>query len=174
MLIILHFPDESAQPWPPEDPTRHQTHPDYANGDDHELVLPDSPWTFENGSLNPALEPYNTRRRGPGLRNRAAKSSIAMQTTDTSDVPPYHPDYGNGRSRPRYDTSSDEESGYDSDEMRYNGGGDVSMNIGEEGYEVREIDREEILGRYIMSRGQEAGHYRRYDPNTNDEYSDRL
>ncbi len=35
---------------------------------------------------------------------------------------------------------------------------------GSEGYEVRPIDREQLLTEYIESRAQEAGHYRRYVP----------
>jgi len=35
---------------------------------------------------------------------------------------------------------------------------------GSEGYEVRSIDREQLLAEYIASRGQETGHYQRYVP----------
>lgn len=35
---------------------------------------------------------------------------------------------------------------------------------GSEGYEVLPVDREEILRRYIESRGEEDGRYRRYVP----------
>ena len=38
------------------------------------------------------------------------------------------------------------------------------MRRGSEGYEVRSIDREQLLAEYIATRGQEAGHYRRYVP----------
>ena len=38
------------------------------------------------------------------------------------------------------------------------------MRRGSEGYEVRPVDREEILKRYIMSRGEEAGRFKRYVP----------
>lgn len=35
---------------------------------------------------------------------------------------------------------------------------------GSEGYEVQSIDREEILRRYIETRGEEAGRYKVYVP----------
>lgn len=35
---------------------------------------------------------------------------------------------------------------------------------GSEGYEVRPIDREQLLAEYITDRAQEDGHYRRYVP----------
>lgn len=159
---------------------RHKAHPDYADGDNHELVLPDSPWTYESGSVNPSLEPSNAYRRASKARTRTeAKSSrhtnIAHTTGFASSVPPYHPDYNAdgdvGRQGYASHSSDDEDSDLDSDEFRYNGGGAV-MRVGEEGYEVQEVDREEILRRYIMSRGQEAGHYRRYVPETDDRHSD--
>ena len=48
-----------------------------------------------------------------------------------------------------------------SDEFRYSEAGH-DVREGSEGYEVKPVDREEILRRYILSRGEEAGHYQRY------------
>ena len=49
----------------------------------------------------------------------------------------------------------------------YNGGHIVRR--GSEGYEIRPVDREEILRRYILSRGSEAGRYKRYVPEPDSE-----
>ncbi|KAJ7610808.1 zf-DHHC-domain-containing protein [Roridomyces roridus] len=61
--------EEGAQSWPPRDPA------EMHDGDpDNEFTLPASPWTYENGSVNPDLQP---RRRNNGA----------------SSLPPFHPDY---------------------------------------------------------------------------------
>lgn len=53
----------------------------------------------------------------------------------------------------------------DDDEYEYGKlGGMVRARRGSEGYEVRPVDREEILRRYIESRGEEAGRYNLYEP----------
>ncbi|KAJ7040294.1 zf-DHHC-domain-containing protein [Mycena alexandri] len=65
----------------------------------------DSPWTYENGSVNPELQASNSsapRRRKNGNGNGA------------SALPPYHPDYqAGGGNADEYDTDDDD------DEYRY-------------------------------------------------------
>ncbi|CAK5264447.1 unnamed protein product [Mycena citricolor] len=121
--------------WPPEDP-------DFMPRDDR-FKLPDSPWTYENGSVNPDLEPSNAARRRK-LANGA------------SALPPYHPDY-----RPADDTEASESS--DEDEYRETGRG-VKIRRGSEGYEVRPAQREDMLQRYLAEFGEESQSYHRYIP----------
>jgi len=75
-------------------------------------------------------------------------------------VPPYHPDY-----EPPQEESDD---GYrdndDDDGERFAQYEQARVRRGSQGYEVRAIDREQLLAEYIASRGQEAGYYRRYEP----------
>ena len=115
------------------------------------MTLPDSPWTYENGSLNPDLEPSNARIRTASRRRKNAP--------DASSVPPWHPEYQETRSDHDSLASSDGEAEY-SFEGRLGG----MVRRGSEGYEVLPVDREEILRRYIESRGEEDGRYRRYVP----------
>ena len=69
-------------------------------------------------------------------------------------------------STPSWPSSFDEydQSDSDNDEMPPWDGPKVRR--GSEGYEVREETREEILRRYIESRGEEVGRYQRYVPQT--------
>lgn len=164
-LISGCFLGVDAQPWPPEDPSRFRVHPDFASvdDDDHQLVLPESPWTYENGSVNPNLEPSSAYRR-------ASKRKI--KDNFVSNVPPYHPDYvepsaTSQRQSPSYD--NDSSSSRESVNDRYTGN---VVREGSEGYEVKQVDREEILRRYILSRGEEVGRYRRYAPETSSEEDD--
>lgn len=154
-----------AQPWPPEDPSRFRVHPDFASvdDDDHQLVLPESPWTYENGSVNPNLEPSSAYRRA---------SKRKTNGNFVSNVPPYHPDYVEPSATSQHQSPSfdeDSSSSRDSDNFRYTGN---VVREGSEGYEVKQVDREEILRRYILSRGEEVGRYRRYAPETSSEEDD--
>ena len=134
--------------------------------DEHELELPTSPWTYENGSVNPSLEPSNAYRRRAAKANRRTR-----QVEGISDVPPYHPDYGKATatSYNRYPEESDES---DSDEYRYYEGR-RRVRRGSEGYEVQmsPVDREAILRRYMWTRGEEVGRYKTYKPETPSESS---
>jgi len=123
------------QSWPPRDPAEmHEGDPD------KEFVLPDSPWTYENGSVNPDLQPNITRRRNNGA----------------SSLPPYHPDYRpGGDATDAYSTDDDE---YD-DERADNS--KTRVRRGSEGYEVRPGAREDILARYLSEIGEK---YHRYIP----------
>ncbi|KAI0050570.1 hypothetical protein FA95DRAFT_1487053, partial [Auriscalpium vulgare] len=127
--------------WPPQDPTAVSHDPD------HKFELPDSPWTYENGSVNPDLKPSSARAR--------RRHPVAA-------VPPFHPDYQQADDYTSPETSDDD---YGSDAGEYAEGRLGGMvRRGSEGYEVRQVDREEILRRYVESRGEEAGRYRRYVP----------
>ncbi|KAF7303195.1 Palmitoyltransferase PFA4 [Mycena kentingensis (nom. inval.)] len=105
--------------------------------------LPDSPWTYENGSVNPDLRPSNsaTRRRKAGV----------------SALPPYHPDYGVA-------AESESEDEYEEDQSR------VRVRRGSEGYEVRPGNREDMLARYLNEMGERQ--YRYYVPEPQSESSD--
>ena len=54
----------------------------------------------------------------------------------------------------------------DSDDDEIMPWGGPKVRRGSEGYEVREESREEILRRYIESRGEDVGRYQRYVPET--------
>lgn len=119
--------------------------------------------------MNPNLQPSNAYRR---------TQAAGGQT----NVPPYHPAYrphtqlsggsdsdderqsistpSRHASSHEYDHPSDDED----NEMTY--WDRPKVRRGSEGFEVREETREEILRRYIESRGEEAGRYRRYVPET--------
>jgi palmitoyltransferase ZDHHC6 len=88
-----------------------------------------------------------------------------------SAVPPYHPDY---------EPAEEWENKEDDDDDDDDGGGGFAeyergmarVRRGSEGYEVRSIDREQLLAEYIAHRGQESGHYHRYMPEPQSEPSD--
>ncbi|TDL20994.1 hypothetical protein BD410DRAFT_699683, partial [Rickenella mellea] len=160
------------QPWPPADPTGYNPYAsaccdDDDNGDGHKLDLPTSPWTYENGSVNPNLRPSNAyQRRQKGGRRRGEGGGGFV-----SSVPPYHPDYQDDQhdhpSKNDNDQAEAEEesasSHTDSEDYHYSPYGH-RVRRGSEGMEVQPVDREEILRRYILSRGEEAGRYQRYEP----------
>ncbi|TFK56613.1 palmitoyltransferase PFA4 [Heliocybe sulcata] len=142
---------ESSEPhsqsfWPPEDLAEQQD-------EDHEFELPTSPWTYENGALNPDLRPSS----GAGLRQRSSPSSHMA-------LPPYHPDYDASayvERQPGFYSDSGSEDEYPvSDKGKWG----VRVRHGSEGYEVPSIDREGLLHRYIQSQASEPGRYQRYVP----------
>lgn len=143
--------DETTQnSWPPEDPYAYEESSEPAQFD-----ADSSPWTFGDG-INPNLQPSNAFKRS---RTRRSK------------VPPYHPDYnqsthsdheaGRFSSTPSRQSSADEDN-----EIIWRG---PQVRRGSEGWEVSEVDREEILRRYIASRSAEPGRYQRYTPETDPE-----
>lgn len=87
-----------------------------------------------------------------------------------SAVPPFHPDYEPAHDWQDDDDDDDGGGGEHFAEYEYERGwggtghGHGHVRRGSEGYEVRAIDREQLLGEHIASRGQEEGHYRRYVP----------
>ncbi|OJT11197.1 hypothetical protein TRAPUB_12281 [Trametes pubescens] len=132
----------AGEEWPPRDPqayVRPEADPNY------KFQLPESPWTYENGTLNPGLQPSTTRRR------RSAPTH--------SSVPPYHPDY-DGDAGGSYPVSESEDE-YEEDTV---GQPREFVRRGSEGYEVRPIDREGMLRSYIEDRTAEPGRYHLYVP----------
>ncbi|KAJ7070731.1 zf-DHHC-domain-containing protein [Mycena amicta] len=127
--------------WPPRDP-------DTVHGGDpnKDFSLPPSPWTFENGSVNPNLQPSNSARR----RTKA--------NTGASALPPYHPDY--------QAAAAEEES---EDDEYYEDNSRVRVRRGSEGYEVRPGNREDMLTRYLSEIGETRYHYYVPEPESDNE-----
>jgi palmitoyltransferase len=133
--------------WPPRDP---------ALADQLPFKLPDSPWTYDNGDVNPNLRPTNGQLRGVnGNRYKTMQDPVSV-------LPPYHPDYED----PGVDThpgrpySPDSDSDYS--EEGYSGA--VRVRRGSEGYEVRSVNREQLFQEYVEDRISEAGRYQVYEP----------
>ena len=150
--------DNEGEPWPPEDPDRRIYPEDDPN---HKLELPASPWTYENGALNPGLQATTTRRRTTG-RAKAAEGPYAS-------VPPYHPDYHRQESHETYPVDSEDEDEDDDDDdgrdrYAHQGRPREFVRRGSEGYEARPIDREDLLRRYVEDRTAEPGRYQLYVP----------
>ncbi|EUC56663.1 tRNA-dihydrouridine synthase, putative [Rhizoctonia solani AG-3 Rhs1AP] len=138
--------------WPPKDPsTSIRKNQDIAAASALQERLQGSPWTYGNDGPNPAL------------RMRSA-----------SNHPPYHPSYqSEGPSPPPTNATTDADrqfdheydsvstssspsrasSGYDVD---ISAGRDVRMRRGSEGWEVRPLSNEEIVQRYMQTRGLET------------------
>ena len=157
---------EEPASWPPHDPTE-RTYSD----PDHTLNLPSSPWTYDNGSLNPNLRPSNgtTRQRRPRRTQAGPTDAIAS-------VPPYHPDYdasqaGTGRADGWSIDGSTAESASE-DEYDEREGPLPRVRRDSEGYVVAPIGREDMLARYIAGLTSEEGRYQRYEPELLSESSD--
>ncbi|KAF8445635.1 zf-DHHC-domain-containing protein [Boletus edulis BED1] len=127
--------DRDVESWPPRDPALEHQKP---------FKLPDSPWTYENGDFNPALRPSNARPRS--IDGRSSTRAY------TSALPPYHPDFEHDAYPAETDT--DPEEGY----------GGLRVRRGSEGFEVRPIDREELLEEYIQIEVERTGRYQVYEP----------
>jgi hypothetical protein len=124
----------------------------YQGDPDKEFVLPESPWTYENGSVNPDLQPSNSsvpRRRKP-------------QSNGASALPPYHPDY-------RPEVAMEYDSTDEDDEYRYTSDSKTQIRRGSEGYEVRPAAREDMLARYLLEMGETPQRYHRYIPQPDSE-----
>lgn len=76
-------------------------------------------------------------------------------------MPPYHPAYGEQESHQKYPLDSESEE----DEYEHPGRQREFVRRGSEGYEVRSIDREALLRRYVEDRTAEPGRYQLYVPN---------
>ena len=118
----------------------------------YKFQLPASPWTYENGSVNPYLQPSNTRRRQPARKG------------PFSAVPPYHPDYQEPEAVVPNDPASSSEDEYDGKVGR-----GVRVRRGSEGFEVKPVNREEMLQRFIEGRTHEPGRYNYYNPEVSSE-----
>lgn len=99
-----------------------------------------------------------TRRR-TSARTKAAEGPYAS-------VPPYHPDYHRQESHETYPVGSESEDDYDEDGYAHvhQSRPREFVRRGSEGYEVRSIDREELLRRYVEDRTAEPGRYHLYVP----------
>lgn len=135
---------ESQPQWPPEDPAVAHL----AEADDTPINLPDTPWTYSDGSLNPEL-------------TASSSNKLRQRTPQKSRVPPYHPDYV---------TPSDESS----DDAYYAEPPSQAVRLrrGSEGYEIRPVDREEMLRQYIQDQTAEIGRYNVYEPEPPSEESE--
>ena len=139
----------AAAQWPPQDPaTATQEH-------QQPFSLPESPWTYEDGSLNPDLRPTSA-----GKRKARAKSDIVLHPT----LPPYHPDYVPGDAIRLMHSSSEDESSGDEYYAEDTPTRLMPIRRGSEGYEVRPIDREAMLRMYIEGHTADAGRYNLYIP----------
>ncbi|KAH7916458.1 zf-DHHC-domain-containing protein [Hygrophoropsis aurantiaca] len=123
--------------WPPRDPTLN---------DQQEFKLPSSPWTYENGSFNPTLRPNGTR-----LRSNRSQS--------TSSYPPYHPDYDDIDAVDARTPSPDSGTDYEED-----GKDAVRVRRGSEGYEIRPVDRQEMLRQLMGDQADQVDKYQYYVP----------
>ncbi|KAI0726908.1 zf-DHHC-domain-containing protein [Fomitopsis betulina] len=141
--------DPNAETWPPEDPSRIQPMPE--PDPNYKFQLPASPWTYENGSVNPYLQPSNTRRRH------------STHNGPFSAVPPYHPDYREPEAVVPYDPASSSEDEYDE------AGKNVKVRRGSEGLEVKPVNREQMFERLVEDRTQESGRYNYYNPEISSE-----
>ncbi|KAG1754926.1 DHHC palmitoyltransferase-domain-containing protein [Suillus paluster] len=116
-------------------------------------ALPDSPWTYENGDVNPNLLPSSGKLRAVnGNRHKDPVSAL----------PPYHPDYQDPGvdAYPERPYSPDSDAGYSED--GYSGA--VKTRRGSEGYEARPVNREQMFQEYVQSQINEAGRYQVYEP----------
>ncbi|KAG8219551.1 hypothetical protein J3R82DRAFT_501 [Butyriboletus roseoflavus] len=140
MLALSVILDRDVVGWPPRDPALESQKP---------FKLPDSPWTYENGDFNPALRPSNAHPRPIDERSSARAY--------TSALPPYHPDFEQeAYPLQPYFVDNDTER-----EEEYPG---AKVRRGSEGYEVRPINREEMLREYIQSEIERTGRYQVYQP----------
>ncbi|KAG6900521.1 hypothetical protein C0993_009474 [Termitomyces sp. T159_Od127] len=139
--------DDGLVIWPPEDPTAL-----HLETSEHDFVLPSSPWTYENGDVNPNLEAYNSERRASAKRRKRLNNCVQGE----SSLPPYHPDYHEQVNKEA--DSTDESSDDDYDARR------PLVRTGSEGYEVHQVGREELLRRYLVDIGQDPGRYKYYIP----------
>ena len=137
--VLSVISDHDVEGWPPRDPALESQKP---------FKLPDSPWIYENGDFNPALRPSNARPRPIDERSSARAY--------TSALPPYHPDF-------EHDAYPLQPYSTDSDTKGEEGPRGVKVRRGSEGYEVRPVNREEMLREYIESE-IERGRYQVYQP----------
>lgn len=129
--------------------------------------MADSPWTYENGSVNPNLIPSN------GARLRAKKRGPPNEDMDgVYNLPPYHPDFQEGgMQQPQYyEEDMDGESDDDEETDAYFDSNRPRVRRGSEGYEVLPIDREEMLRRYMEEMNEASqDKYVRYVPEPDSE-----
>lgn len=159
-MLLLDIHDEES--WPPKDPNAYI----YPDADPkHVFKLPNNPWTYENGSLNPDLHASNSAIRATSqIRKRKNKED---KQANVPSVPPYHPDYVEPGEEETHSDSPPSSLPNSSSEDEYDEVPEENRRLvrrGSEGYEVQSIDREEILRRFIEGRVHEPGRYHRYEP----------
>ncbi|THV07488.1 palmitoyltransferase PFA4 [Dendrothele bispora CBS 962.96] len=155
---------EPLESWPPKDPD-HSHYEDPVAG----FQLPDTPWTFENGSFNPDLQPSNSAIRQN--QNQAKRRRKANPASGTSDLPPYHPDYQSPNEMDAPDDSGSSDSGSG---LFNSSNGTTRVRRGSEGYEVKLEDRNLMLRKYLESVGETPGRYHRYIPMPDSESEDEV
>ncbi|KIO26982.1 hypothetical protein M407DRAFT_14980 [Tulasnella calospora MUT 4182] len=133
--------------WPPKDPTQYNENigPRFAG---------DSPFTYGN-NFNPHLEASNTQLRSRHQASRRAAeaeyenddrlstSTPSRESFSSNEYPDHHPGPGDGY--------TDGEGEDEPDVVN----GSVRLRRGSEGWEVRPLSKEEIVSRYIATRGLE-------------------
>lgn len=155
--VSLYLESAVAAQWPPMDPTLQR--PEDREAEDTSILLAESPWTYTDGSLNPNLRPTSAAMR-------RARKARAKAGGPVSSLPPYHPDY---QAEEADDAATSSNSAESSDDY-YEEPGPViripagRVRRGSEGYEVRPINREEMLTRYIAEQVGEEGRYNVYVP----------
>jgi hypothetical protein len=127
--------------WPPADPYDNEEEEEDASNSINERLDGQSPWTYGNG-LNPSL--------------------VARRPSSKRSVPPYHPDY-QGNPDQDAEWTSEEDGEEDNAEVIHP---PPRIRRGSEGYEIRELNREEVLQRYMDSRGSDATELHRRIPVT--------
>lgn len=159
----------AADDWPPKDPNAHAA---LADDDDHVLQIPSNPWTYENGDLNPNLQPPSARRRVSGMMKR--RTGRSSNGNAISAVPPYHPDYrppgddeGFSDSPPSVATSYEDEDEHPDQPRKRK-----LVRRGSEGFEVQAIDREAMLRQHVVNQVTEPGRYNVYMPDPPSESDD--
>lgn len=147
--MLVSADGEYTGQWPPEDPTTSME-------EKHAFALPKEPWTYGNGSFNPDLHPS---RGSPVSRQRRTYPypSEGGETDGTRTDSPYHPIYDESQpshehlSRAPYEDEGEDDHYYDDRPQRQQ-----FIRRGSEGYEVRPIDREEMMRQYVDSQSHFA------------------
>lgn len=137
--------------WPPEAPSTRME-------ENHVFSLKREPWTYGNGSFNPDLHPGSSnsrlreRRGSPAKRHAINRSDEGGEMDETYAIPPDYPDHDEPGpsyehfSRPPYADEDEDDDSYEDMPQRRQ-----FIRRGSEGYEVRSIDREEMMRRYVDS-----------------------
>ena len=148
---------DPAEVWPPKEPEIPRA------------PMPDSPWTYENGSVNPDLIPSNSAR----LRSKSQRSK-RDDMDGVYNLPPYHPDFNEDTTgtqetnHPYEDRHSDDEAEADACPNHSR----MHVRRGSEGYEVRPVDRAEMLRQYMEELNAVPDRYNRYEPEPYSESED--
>ncbi|KAI0695629.1 zf-DHHC-domain-containing protein [Cytidiella melzeri] len=160
---VLNSGVQGEEEWPPKDPS--------VPGSNYTFKLPESPWTYQNGDLNPNLQPSSSGRRLSS--STATRRKTARTKQPVSSVPPYHPDYrppGDDEDRDdAFDESASSKYELSDDEERPLGQPRKLVRRGSEGYEVATIDREAMLRQHVVDHMGEPGRYNIYVPDFSSE-----